>query len=159
MPCAVDTWKPRIIGKIGRIVCGVGMMLGAYKCTLCDTLDMYLLLWIIATIYVSKYGINLGFQKPHWGEMTRYVIAIMFALLLAIGRTNLQTQYYSLIILNVLIMLFWSFIGIAYILCGILGIGGCELNSYHIIWNHVKYNRCSCDEIDCSIIVSPLYLY
>ena len=158
MPCAEDGWTPHLVGRVGRVLFGIGMIVGAYKAAVPpDVFSMKFLIAVLLTTYVSKYGINLAFQKQHWGEYTRIATGCSFVALIIIDQ-NIAIAHVTSIMMSSFIIAFWSFIGIAYVLCGIIGIGGCELNSYHIIWNHVKYNRCSCDQLDCTVIISPIYL-
>ena len=158
MPCAVDAWSPLLVGKVGRVISGIGMLIGAYKCTSMTAFSTFYWISILLTVYVSKYGINLAFYKQNWGEMTRIAVVIFFLSTICFGQIDPEYKFYSMLLIKTFITIFWIFIGIAYILCGILGVGGCELNAYHIIWNHFKYNRCSCNEVDCAVIISPIYL-
>ena len=159
MPCVVDGWQPGIFGRGCRIVTGFAMLLIIENVWNMESdIDSYYVAMVVLNVYLLTYSINLMFNKASWGYYPQFVFLLLWLAGFVYDDFNLN-GYLSKLLCNLCIL--WSFglIGIAYILCGILGIGGCELMAYYAIFNHFKSGDCSCEEIDCQIPISPLYVF
>lgn len=159
MPCVVDGWEPKLFGRICRVIAGFIMLLMIDKAWNTETvLNGYYGFMIVLNMNLLQYSINLMFNKPSFGYKPQGILFLVWFGLFVFDNFNVN-GYLSKLLCDLIILYSFGLIGIAYILCGILGIGGCELMAYYAIFNHFKTGNCSCDEMDCQILISPLYIF
>ena len=159
MPCVVDGWNPKLFGRICRIITGFIMLLMIDKAwNLESVLNVYYGFMLVLNMNLMQYSINLMFNKPSFGYKPQGILFLIWFILFVFENFNVN-GYLTKLICDLCILYSFGLIGIAYILCGLLGIGGCELMAYYTIFNHFNHGDCSCDEMDCKITISPLYVF
>eukprot|EP01084_Bolivina_argentea_P048739 89754_1 len=159
MACAVDRWQPRTFGRGCRIMCGFIMLLMVENAWNVESMEsIYYVTMVILNVYLLQFSINLMFDKPSFGHKPQILFIGLWLTLFIFDSLNIN-GYLPRLLCNVVILYSFGLIGTAYILCGILGVGGCELMAYYAIFNHFKTGSCSCDEIDCPLPISPLYIF